>query len=259
MASYSRRIDRPRGWYLEPFITWSDAFNVRRGEPNLQPEYIGSYEIGYQRELNETDFLSAELYYRITNNKIERVREIYRDNIMLSTFANIGTDYALGSEIMLSQKYFDWWESNFSGNFYNYRIVGEALGEELDAEIFTWSVEWNSIFRLSKSTRFQINAEYDSPEIEAQEIESATFEFDAAIRQSLLDNKLLLTLQVRDIFGTDQHESIIEASDFYAYRLYRHRSPIVMLNLTFRLNNFRHGEGGDFVGSDNGYGGGGEM
>ena len=259
MASYSRRIDRPRGWYLEPFITWEDAYNVRRGEPDLQPEYIGSYEVSYQRELNETDFLSAELYYRVTNNKIERVREVYKDDIMLSTYANIGTDYALGSEIMVSLEHFDWWESDFSGNFYNYRVKGDVFGEELDRGRFTWSVEWNSIFKITEKTRLQLYAEYDSPEIEAQETESATFEFDAAIRQSFLENKLLLTLQVRDIFGTDQHESVIEANDFYAYRLYRHRSPIVMLNLTFRINNFGKNGDEDLVGNDGAYGDGGGM
>lgn len=258
MASYSRRIDRPRGWYLEPFITWSDAYNVRRGEPGLLPEYIDSYEISFQRELNKTDFLSAELYYRVTDNKIERIREVYRDNIMLSTFANVGTDYALGSEIMLSMEHFDWWESDFSGNFYNYRVNGEVSGEQLDRQQFTWSVEWNNIFNITETTRLQFYAEYDSPEIEAQETESATLEFDAAIRQSFLENKLLLTLQVRDVFGTDQHESVIEARDFYAYRLYSHRAPIVMLNLTFRINNFRNGDG-DFSGAGEGYGDGGEM
>jgi outer membrane cobalamin receptor len=258
MASYTRRIDRPRGWYLEPFITWSDAYNVRRGDPDLQPEYIGSYEIGYQRDLSETDFLSAELYYRVTENKIERVREVYRDNIMLSTFANVGTDYALGSEIMLSTKHFDWWESNFSGNFYNYRVVGEINGEELNRGRFTWSVEWNSIFKITESTRIQFNAEYDSPEIEAQETESATFEFDAALRQSFMDNRLILTLQLRDMFATDRHESEINAIDFYSYRFYKHRAPIVMLNLTYRINNFGNngdksfGGGGDEGGFEGG-------
>ncbi len=35
MASYSRRINRPGGWALEPFPTWIDANNVRIGNPNL--------------------------------------------------------------------------------------------------------------------------------------------------------------------------------------------------------------------------------
>jgi len=44
MASYTRRIERPRGWSLEPFQTWTDAYNVRIGNPGLKPEYIDSYE-----------------------------------------------------------------------------------------------------------------------------------------------------------------------------------------------------------------------
>lgn len=257
MASYSRRIDRPRGWYLEPFITWSDAYNVRRGNPDLQPEYIDSYEVGYQRELSETSSLSAEMYYHVTDNKIERVREVYRENIMLSTLANVGTDYALGTEIMLNTDLAEWWESDFSGNFYNYRVKGDINGEELDRESFTWSVEWNNIIKIGETTRIQINPEYDSREVEAQETESATFEVDGAIRQSFFDNKLSFTLQVRDIFNTDRHESVTEASDFYSYRLYTHNAPIVMLNVTWRINNFRNDR--DYRGDSNGMDGEGEM
>lgn len=36
MASYTRRIQRPRGWYLEPFETWADAYNVRTGNPSIK-------------------------------------------------------------------------------------------------------------------------------------------------------------------------------------------------------------------------------
>lgn len=262
MVSYSRRIDRPRGWYLEPFITWRDAYNVRRGNPDLQPEYIDSYEFGYQRDLSETNSVSAELYYRVTDNKIERVREIYRDNIMLSTYANVGTDYALGSEIILNTELTEWWESDFSGNFYDYRVKGDINGESLDRGSFTWSVEWNSIFKITDNTRIQINPEYDSREVEAQETEKATFEVDGAIRQSLLNNKLNLTLQIRDIFNTDKYESETEASDFFSYRRYTHRAPIVMLNVTWRINNYRNDRnqaGGAERGGDNGGMEGGEM
>ena len=48
MASYSRRINRPGGWSLEPFPTWTDANNVRIGNPDLLPEFIDSYETGVQ-------------------------------------------------------------------------------------------------------------------------------------------------------------------------------------------------------------------
>ncbi len=74
MASYSRRIERPRSWYLEPFITWEDAFNVRQGNPDLKPEYIDALEAAYLVGFGEHS-LSFEGYYRITNNKVERIQK----------------------------------------------------------------------------------------------------------------------------------------------------------------------------------------
>ena len=82
MGSYSRRIERPRSWYLEPFITWVDAYNVRSGNPALTPEYIDSYEFGFQTFIDKALF-SSELYYRIGRDRIERVRSLYAENITI--------------------------------------------------------------------------------------------------------------------------------------------------------------------------------
>ncbi len=160
LASYSRRIDRPRGWSLEPFLTWSDAYNVRSGNPGLKPEYIDSYELGYQRDLGDNSF-SAELYYRRTVNQIERIRSLYKENIMLSTFENVGTDYAIGTELMLNTQLFKWWESDVTGNFFDYRVTGKYNSKSFDRHSFTWSMRWNNIFNITKSTRLQLNPSYN--------------------------------------------------------------------------------------------------
>jgi outer membrane receptor protein involved in Fe transport len=260
MASYSRRIRRPRGWYLEPFITWTDAYNVRRGNPGLQPEYIDSYELGYQRDFNDKHSLSTELYYRVSENEIERVRSMWKDNIMLTTYANVGHEYRLGSEIMFNTAFFSWWEADLIGNFYDYRVKGEINGRAFDRGSFTWSARVNNIFRLGENTRVQLTPEYDSREVEAQDVEAPEFELDGAIRQSFMNNKLNLTLQVRDILATGKYEGEITEEDFYAYRLYRHKAPIVMLNITWRINNYRNGKNnrqGD--GGDEGFGDDGGM
>ena len=62
MASYTRRIDRPRGWNLEPFLSWQDPNNVRIGNPGLQPEFIDSYEFGFQTIFGDITF-NNDLYY----------------------------------------------------------------------------------------------------------------------------------------------------------------------------------------------------
>lgn len=241
MASYSRRINRPRGWYLEPFYTWSDAYNIRRGNPELKPEYINSYELGYQNTFGKNS-LSLEVYYRSTQNRIESIRSIYDSKVTLRTYENVGTDYALGSELMLNLTPVKWWESSLTGNFYNYRVKGEYDGIDFDKKSFTWSLRWSQLFSLTKTTRLELNPMYRSPEVEAQEREEGFFYMHGAIRQSLMNNKLNLTLQVRDIFATGKHESTIEGNDFYNYRLYEHKAPMVMLNITWRINNYKNGK-----------------
>ena len=47
LLSYSRRIKRPRSYFFEPFITWESPYNVRTGNPNLLPEYIGAFELSF--------------------------------------------------------------------------------------------------------------------------------------------------------------------------------------------------------------------
>ncbi|MFP4525503.1 MAG: TonB-dependent receptor domain-containing protein [Bacteroidales bacterium] len=239
MASYTRRIRRPRGWFLEPFITWSDNYNVRQGNPDLLPEYIDSYELAYQKDFDDKHSVSAELYYNVSENEIERVRSVWRDNIMLTTFDNVGTEYRLGTELRLATQQTEWWESDLVGNFYDYRIKGEIDDREFDRGTFTWSVRWNNIFNVGENTRIQLNPSYDSREVEAQEVEEPEFELDAAIRYSLKNN-LKFTLQVRDVLGTSKHESTTEEEDFYSYTLYTRKSPIVMLNITWQINNYRN-------------------
>ncbi len=139
MASYARRIDRPRGWYLEPFITVQDAYNLSQGNPELLPEYIDSYELNYQKRFDK-DFMSFEAYYRVTHNKIERVSSVYEENILLHTFENVGKDYSLGGELMIGVDFFKWWHADIMGNLYYYQVKGELYDESFDNTEFKLGV-----------------------------------------------------------------------------------------------------------------------
>lgn len=238
MASYTRRIERPRQWWLEPFITWSDAYNVRKGNPALKPEYVDSYELGYQTFLGRNLF-SAEGYYRITHNKVERVRSTYSDNIILHTVENVGADYALGVEFMLDLRLFNWWNINYSANFFDYRIKGDLYGKELSEEDFNWNSRFGNELKLSKSTTLQINGRYNSPAITAQGQREGFFSTDAALKQEFLGKNLSVTLQVRDIFGTGRREYRSEGENFSYYSYFMRKSPIVMLNIRYNFNNYK--------------------
>ena len=247
MASYTRRIDRPRGWYLEPFITWSDAYSVRRGNPGLVPEFINSYEVGYQKFIGSS-MISVEGYYRVTNNKIERVRSVYQEDVTLTTFENVGNDYSLGTELMFNFDPIENWNVNLMGNLYNYRVEGQLNGRDFSRESFSWSSRLNNTIKLGDLTRFQANFRYNSPRVYSQGEREGYFTTSLAVKRDFLDKMLSLTLQVRDVFGTAHWEYTSSGTDFYQYNFFDRESPMVMLNLRFNINNYkseRDRRGGD--------------
>lgn len=239
MASYTRRIERSRGWYLEPFITWVDAFNVRQGNPDLQPEYIDSFEMGYLKKIGKTNLISLEGYYRVTHNKVERVQSVYEDNVILSTIENVGKDYSLGMEFMFSFQVFNWWEIDLMGDFYKYRVEGVLYDKDFSNNSNNWSSRFNNTFNIKKFTKIQVNSMYNGPSVTAQGKTEGYYMINAAVRQDFLDRKLSAILQVRDIFATAKRESTSSGPDFYNYSEYTRNAPVVTLSLSYKFNNYR--------------------
>jgi len=252
MASYTRRIQRSRGWYLEPFITWTGPNQVRQGNPDLLPEYIDSYEMGYLKKIGKTNMISLEGYYRETHNKVERVQSVYYDNVMLSTIENVGTDYSLGLEFMFSFQLYKWWEMDLMGDFYKYRVEGVLYEDYFSNNSNNWSSRFNNTFNIRKGTKFQINSMYNGPTVTAQGQREGYYMVNAAVRQDFLDRKLSAVLQVRDIFSTAKREMISSGPDFLSYSEFKRDAPVVTFSISYKFNNYRAnrksrsgGDGGD--------------
>jgi outer membrane receptor protein involved in Fe transport len=238
MASYTRRIERPEGWDLEPFVTWRDAFHVQQGNPALKPENIDSWEAGYQMPVGSGQ-LSADAYYRITHNVIDEVSSVYRKNVLLETSDNVGTDYSLGGELNLEFRPVKWWNVTLSGDAYHYRLDAVLLGTTRTS--FIWEGNLSNEVQLFPDTRLQVNARYSAPEVASQGTEKGSFITSAAVKQQFFSRHLSLTLQIRDILGTGRHESTTRGTGFYSFSKSIRQAQVVSLGLTWNFNNFKAG------------------
>lgn len=254
MASYTRRINRPRGWNLEPFDTFLDAYNVRRGNPALKPEYIDSYEFGYQTMVGKS-VVSLEAYYKAKDNKIERVRTAFDNNVTLQTSENVGSDYSFGSELMFNFDIANGWNANLMGNLYHYKIEGKLYEEDFSRESFNWNSRFNNTITFEDIVQLQANLMYNSPSVSAQGERKGFFMTNLALKKDFFEKALAVTLQFRNLFGTANWESIYDTQSYYSYSLIERESPMVSFNVRYNFNmkpkreRFRGGEG-MFNGSD---------
>ena len=238
MASYSRRIRRSRGWQLEPFITWQDQYNVRKGNPSLKPENTDSYEFSYLKKFKD-NFFSLEGYYHITHNKVERITNVYTETVMMHTFENVGEDYSLGAEAMLTLGITKWWDMDISGTFYFYKIKGTLYDNPFERTSNNWNSRMNHTFTLWKNGQLQLSGRYNSASITAQGTREGFYTLDAAFKASFLNRTLSVAINARNILGTAKHDFINEGTNFVSHSVFQPKSPGATVTISWRINNFK--------------------
>jgi len=254
-ASYSRRLNRPEGFMLEPFPTFMDPYNVRIGNPNLTPEYAGSYEMTFLKHF-KTSFVSLEGYYRQTQDLMTRIQTLGTDGIMYHTMANMNNDYSLGSELMINYEIKPGMRLVASGTLYNYWLKGAINGISVDQQSTNFDGKLNLDAKLAKNTRFQLMGIYRGPTVSAQGTRNPMYWANASLKQDLFKNKLSATLQIQDIFGTMKFGGSSSGVGFENQYTFKRESQIVQLTLSYRLNNFKTKPGKEGPDSTNNEGGG---
>ncbi len=206
-ASYSRRINRPRTWFLNPFPSFDDPLNVRIGNPYLGPEYVDAMEAGYVRFMSWGS-LTLTPYYRRTTNEIRRYQQVREDGVTVRTVENFDSSDSFGLEMI----------GSFQGSGVLSGIRGYASvegyqvntnGTNVDADFqnkaFGWGGRVNMTYQLGNrfgigGLDFQGNLFYRAPmDTEQGRRGSMTF-INLAVRQQFLGDRGSLSLTLRDPF-----------------------------------------------------------
>lgn len=198
--TYSRRIDRPTSWRLNPFPDITDSLNVRRGNPNLQPEMIHSLEFGHLANSEKSSF-TTNLFYRHVSGQLDFITTI-EDGISYSQPDNLNTAESYGLEFIGLSEITPWW--TLSGGFTSFRIRvdGSNIGEEFVNSGFAWNTKVTSDFKLPLDFNFQLVGNYESAEIEAQGRDLSQYSLDASVQKSIFQNKGNVSVSLRDVFDT---------------------------------------------------------
>ena len=236
-ANASRRINRPRSWHLEPFVSWEDPYTVRQGNPNLLPEYIQSFEFGYITQSDKGSF-SLEIYGRNTKNIRERIQQVYDTNVIVKRPVNAGFSQALGAEFAVNLEFYDWWVFDLGANIFHYKVVGQIPGSSLNQESITYRWRIANNFILPNDFKVQFISNYNADIVNIQGIDKGFISYDLALKKDFKEGRVSGTFQFINIFATQRRETFINTPLLYSYRLATPRWPFVTLSFSFRLNNF---------------------
>jgi outer membrane receptor protein involved in Fe transport len=184
--SYSRRVRRPTYGDLTPFVTFSDNRNFFSGNPNLNPEFTNSFDLGHLKYFDQGS-ISSSLYYRQTFDKIERFRTVDSLGFARTLPANLSNQNA-------------------------FRAIADAsnINSAFKSDTYSWFARHSSRIKIG-ATDFQIRANYEAPQLTPQGSRGYMSWMDLSASKDIMKGNGTLTLSILDIFNSriNRYESTL--------------------------------------------------
>jgi len=281
---YSRRLRRPRFWYLNPFESRSSQNVIYKGNPALIPTFTNSFDLGFLQKIGKLT-LNSSIYFQHSINAIERVSRdeirfidgvnqviTIREPINLASEDRFGfeltTNYNPSKKVRLSGS-FNVFQQESKGLYaYNKFIIDEISGDiiatpeiqDLGNTNNSWFTRFNATFSLPWEIQMQNRLSYRGPRKTVQSESDGIFSANIALSKDVFKEKGSLVLNVSDVFNSRKRKSTNynpnkENPTSISYQESQWRVRQVSLNFTYRFNQKKKQQrdrrsGEDFEGSE---------
>ncbi|MFW5761683.1 MAG: TonB-dependent receptor domain-containing protein, partial [Cyclobacteriaceae bacterium] len=231
--TYSRRIDRPNSWWLNPFPDVADSLTVRLGNSDLQPEFIHSLEFGHMINWENAN-ITTNLFYRHVDGQVDYISRL-QNGISFWQPTNLLTSQTYGLEIINTTTVTDWWSLNFGYSIFQIDVDGTNLDDDFSNNGLSWNAKFTTDFNLPFEIDLQLTGNYTAPEIEAQGRDLARYYLDVSLQRSFFDDKASFSVSFQDIFDTRNFRGENITREFRQEFTFKRESRIVMFNASWNI------------------------
>jgi hypothetical protein len=173
----SRRISRPPAKNMAPFLYRRHLEVYEVGDPQLQPEYLLTTELSYERKIKKHT-MTLTGFYRGVDNAVFRVNTVTNENpdvyaivkedVLIRSFTNAGNSRSLGAELNANLDAGKVGKFFIGGSLYNYTVKGDIFGFKVDNNSLNWSLKSNANLNLTKELKLAVDFNLKSATVTAQ-------------------------------------------------------------------------------------------
>lgn len=233
-VSFSRRVRRPVYNDLSPYVTLSDSRNFFSGNPDLNPEYTNSFELGHINYFDKGTLFTT-VYYRSTNDKIERLRSVDENGNSTTLPYNLNGENSFGVELSSDYQLYDWWKLDFNANFFHADIDGTNIRSGYETKTYSWLFRQTSRFTVAEGLDIQVRANYDARQKTVQGIRKGIFFLDLSASKNILQDRGTVVFNATDIFNSRRNRYISEGENFYTVGNSQYQRRQFIVTLSYRL------------------------
>lgn len=249
LVNYSRRIDRPRSFWMVPYGRYSNPFTLFEGNIDLDPSYVDSYELGYSLQKKGITF-NPTLYFRRTTDDMKMLsyRQDERNTAIFTKPLNEGLEDRYGLDMNFSYDPWSWLKFMGSLNLFGYRTEGMVTYQNIDrfgnlqtrtrdfsGKGFSTIARLTSTIRFDKTFSMQLQGFYRGGQETATTKTDPMYALNMGLSKTVLDGNGTLTFNIQDIFNT-RNRTMYSFNEDFDSRTYMQWMPRQFaLSFTYRF------------------------
>ena len=238
--SYSRRVEYPQIWYMDPFIDYQNEESIWKGNPDLKPAFTNSFEFGASKYFQKVGYLSLSLYHRRTDkshtNTMEAVYDTYLQRYTVYSFmTNSGKDIFTGGDVTFTFRPKPNINVMINGNFYNKDIYADLGSYVVSKNQFSYDGKLIINGTFLKNYQIQMMGFYKSKNPTLQGSSKEMLFVNASLRADFFKRKFSVSLSAQDIFDTQRSSEFTETPTLVSNDKSWSNSRYYVIGLTFRF------------------------
>lgn len=230
--AYNMRIERPSINYVNPYINYSDKYNLTQGNPLLVPEKTHNVELTYSTFFKTTS-LNLSAFYRHTGNAIENVTRVGDDNVSRTTYQNIAKNNSIGLDFYGSTTLFGKWTISPRGGLYYMMLNSPSLN--IENKGWQYSANLYTSFKLSERFSLAGFAMYNGNNIMLQGKQDGWYYYYLGVQMTVLKGKGTIGLVGENFLSPE-----VKMTTKYKYQNAEYTQKTIYygrgLQLSFNLN-----------------------
>lgn len=238
LLNYSRRINRPRSFFLIPFMSYNNNRNLFSGNPDLNPTYENSFELGYS--LSKSKFsLNPTLYFKKSEDEVNMYQYSglnEQGNTVLYTMpVNAGTETQYGLDLNATYDPFKWWKIMASADIFGYKSDGSYEDFDFSGDGFSSRFRLTNTFKPTKTTSFQIQGFYRGAQNTVSTQRKAMYAVNLGASQTIWKGNGTISFNIQDIFNTRSRESLVTTPSYSQYNYMQWQPRQFSVSLSYRF------------------------
>ena len=199
--SYSRRIQRPRYLYLNPYFEYIDTYNVSVGNPELTPQFTDAFEVVWIKKQKTSlslfaNFSRDEMYQIINYDNNTKITTIFYDNI--------GKSKTIGLSLSTTITAKKWWEAQLSSEINYGQASSDLENYKFNDSGVSFSGALNQSFTLAKNWSATWNSFYSQNGAYGNTTFKPSYDMSFTMRRDFLDKKIRVNLSAQNVLRKSQ-------------------------------------------------------